>query len=88
MRVKDYGEFKLFEYNSTTLSTEYTFGDIVTKENEDGIQIGVVIQVHDTNDFRVDMFGNTCNDEVRLSTMEEIKLHRPKLVDSIYMIVR
>ena len=80
MKVKNHKEFALFDYNSTDEPTKITFGDIVTKKSEDGIEIGVVIQVHNRFEFRVDMFGNSSIDEVSLSTIEEVKAHRPELI--------
>lgn len=83
MKVKDHKKFCCFEYESDMSNTNFQLGDIVTKESEDGIEIGVVIQLHDDGDFRTDMFGNASPSEVKLSTLEDIELYRNELLDEI-----
>tara|TARA_R110000803_G_scaffold133748_2_gene200903 strand:+ start:1202 stop:1756 length:555 start_codon:yes stop_codon:yes gene_type:complete len=87
MKVKDYTEFRMCKYNSTSViissndeATKITFGDIVARTTTDGTEIGIVIQVHNRFEFRVDMFGNTDVDECRIATLGEIIAHRPKLI--------
>ena len=80
MKVKDYTEFRMCKYNSTDEPTKITFGDIVARTTTDGTEIGIVIQVHNRFEFRVDMFGNTDVDECRIATLGEIIAHRPKLI--------
>jgi hypothetical protein len=80
MKVRDFTEFRMCEYNSTDEATKITFGDIVVRTTTDGTEIGIVIQVHNRFEFRVDMFGNTDVDECRLATIEEVKAFRPELI--------
>lgn len=82
MKVKNHRLFACTDYTSFT-STLYQLGDIVIKEREDGNPIGVILQVHDEFEFGTDMFGNCCDDEIRLATMEEIEKHRPDVVPEL-----
>lgn len=76
MRLHNYKEYACMDYNNST-STLFELGDVViNKEN----QIGIIIQVHDEFEFRTDMFGNCCDDEIRLATDEEINEFRPKML--------
>lgn len=83
MKVKDHKKFCCFEYESDMSNTNFQLGDIVTKESEDGIEIGVVIQLHDDGDFRTDMFGNASPSEVKLSTFREVMERRSELLIDI-----
>ena len=87
MKVKNYKEhacFERFNYVSTTDETVYQLGDIVIKKYDDEtIEIGVIIQLHDTYEFRTDMFGNCCSTEIQLATFAEIEAHREKLIDHL-----
>lgn len=81
MKVKDHKKYCCFDYVSTTEETKYELGDIVIKEYEDDKpEIGVVIQLHDRGELRTDMFGNCCNSEIRLATLDEIKQYRSDLL--------
>ncbi len=75
MNIPNYVNYGCFVYESKVTGKDaYKLGDVViNKDNE----IGVVIQIHSPEEFRVDMFGNTSKDEVRLATDEEIKAYRP-----------
>ena len=77
MKLKDYSKFAMCEYNQQDEPNKFSLGDVVTKESDDDIEVGVVIQIHDRGDLRVDMFGNEWDGNLRLSTMEEIKKYRP-----------
>ena len=79
MNIKNYINYGMCIYeNNISAKDDYKLGDVViNKENE----IGVIIQMHSTGDFRTDMFGNASSSEVRLSTEDEIKLYRPKIWD-------
>lgn len=83
MKVKDHKKFCCFDYESDMNNTNFQLGDIVTKESEDGVEIGVVIQLHDDGDFRTDMFGNASRSEVTLSTMVDVELYRNELLEDI-----
>jgi hypothetical protein len=83
MKVKNHKKFCRFDYESSTAPHVYQLGDVVTKESEDGIEIGVVIQLHDDGDFRTDMFGNARPSEVTLSTVTEVTLFRKELLEDI-----
>ena len=42
-------------------------------------EIGVIIQKHNENELRTDMFGNCDIDSIRLATESEVNEYRPKL---------
>jgi hypothetical protein len=86
MKVKDYLQFAMHEYNNGT-SPHYKLGDIVFREadsfyNKDS-KIGVIIQVHDEFEYRTDMFGNCHHSEISLATREQINEFRPQLFPHI-----
>ena len=83
MKVKDHKKFCRFDYESDMSNTNFQLGDVVTKESEDGTEIGVVIQLHEDGDFRTDMFGNASPSEVTLSTFSEIKNYRNNLLKDL-----
>ena len=83
MKVKDHKKFCCFEYESDMSNTNFQLGDVVTKFSEDGLEIGVVIQLHDDGDFRTDMFGNASPSEVTLSTMDEVDIFRNELLKDL-----
>lgn len=88
MKVKDHKLFRLFEYVSLP-SKNFQLGQILinTEHLSDlenfGNPIGVVIQTHDDNECRTDMYGNTCTETSRLATLEEIQLYRPDLIKQL-----
>jgi len=84
MKVKNHKQFAKFEYISGT-SSKMKLGDIVLKDakKEEDIEIGVIIQIHDENEYRTDMFGNCHIDELVMATKEDIKKYRPKLLKAI-----
>jgi hypothetical protein len=79
MNIPNYKNYGFTIYESSVRATDqYKLGDIViNKENE----IGVIIQIHSANEFRVDMFGNTSTDEVRLATQDEVNTYRPNVLN-------
>lgn len=86
MKVKDHLKYRRFDYVSTDEPTYYELGDIVVKdphpdysEPDDKPEIGVVIQVHDKNELRTDMFGNASISEIRIATIEEVLMYRKDL---------
>jgi len=92
-KVKNYKEYALFDYESNI--NPFALGDIVTREpleewkldpDFDGNntpEIGVVIQIHDTDELRTDMFGNESASKLKPSTLEEIQKYRPKLMKDV-----
>lgn len=47
------------------------------------MNLTVVIQLHDDGDCRTDMYGNASKSETRFATLEEIKTHRPELLEEL-----
>ena len=84
MNVKNHKEFACCSYISTTDETAYQLGDIVIKKYDDKtIEIGVIIQLHDTYEFRTDMWGNCSSTEIELATFAEIEKYRSDLIDKL-----
>lgn len=86
MQVKDHKKFCCFDYESDSTNKAFQLGDVVTKiteENDIPVEIGVVIQLHEDGDIRTDEFGNASPSEVELSSMDEIKTYRPKLIEDL-----
>jgi hypothetical protein len=73
--------YTLFDYVSVDCKNDFRLGDVVRKLSDN--EIGVVIQIHDENDLRTDMFGNECVDNLKLATLEEVKKSRPSLYKDI-----
>jgi len=91
LNVKDHKKFCYFEYDSEP-SSGYQLGNVLFKSNdwENKItgekqppEIGVVIQTFNDGDFRTDMWGMSCESEVRPATLLDLKKHRPKLIDDL-----
>lgn len=78
MKVKDHRVYAMHEYPSQESDT-FELGEIVTKTDEYGTEIGVIIQIYDNKEYRTDMFGNCHISEIELSTMEEIEKYRPNV---------
>ena len=77
MNLKDYRLFACFNYTSTKCKF-HKLGDVViNSENE----IGVIIQVHEDQEYRTDMFGNCSRSEIKIATKAQIKEHRPNLLE-------
>jgi len=87
MKVKNHKDFCCFEYTSTTEKTHFELGDVVIRfdplDVDDLPEIGVVIQVHDCDEVRTDMFGNACIDDLLFATYEEIKEYRKELLTQL-----
>jgi hypothetical protein len=92
MRVVDHKEFCYFDYESEVNPNKYQLGDILykeyTEENEftgenQGSEIGVVIQTFSDGDVRTDMWGMCSESEVSLATLEQVDLYRPNLIQEI-----
>lgn len=82
IKVKDHNKFRLFDYKNE-LTVGYQLGSIVTLINMEQNPVGVVIQTFEDTNFRTDMFGMSSTEEVRPSTLEDIKNHRPELLSEI-----
>jgi len=79
MKVSNHKDYIFFTYISKK-SSLYSLGDIViNKENE----IGVIIQIHEEQEFRTDMFGNCSASEIRLANEDEIRKYRFDLYRAI-----
>jgi hypothetical protein len=97
MKVLDYKKYAKFDYTSNECDNIFQLGEIVTlldnvtKEpctNDKGvIEIGVILQIHDENELRTDMFGNADVDNLRLSTLREITRNRVGLLLDVEKII-
>lgn len=78
MNIPNYINYGFVVYNQSTNGKHlFELGDVViNSENE----IGVIIQLHDDGDYRTDMFGNCCDDEIRLATDKEISIFRQNIL--------
>lgn len=78
--IIDYRNYALFEYTQSQESKEdlYILGHVVFKQSSK--EIGVIIQRHGNNEYRTDMFGNCCSSEIRIATIREIIVYRPKII--------
>lgn len=80
MNLSNYTDYAAFEYeNNISDKDDYQLGDVVI--NDEQQEIGVIIQVHSRDEFRTDMFGNCCSEEIRLATQFDIDTHRPNLLN-------
>lgn len=76
MKVRSYLKFAMCDYNVTICDNPFRLGEVViNKDNE----IGVIIQKHNNNELRTDVFGNCDVDSIRLATEYEVRTYRPKL---------
>lgn len=92
MRVVDHKKFCYFDYESEVNPNKYQLGDILfkeyTEENEftgenQGSEIGVVIQTFSDGDVRTDMWGMCSESEVSLATIDQLKKYRLSLMEDI-----
>ena len=87
MKVKDYKIFCLFSYKSCKGKTLFNLGDIVFKKGnpkyDEKDEIGIIIQKQSFSEFRTDMFGNCCAEEIRPATIKEIKKLRRDILPHI-----
>lgn len=77
MRIQNYLSYGMCIYDNAVTNAAYNLGDVVINDDN---EIGVVIQLHGNGEFRVDMFGNTSDSEVRMASDEEIKKYRPNIL--------
>lgn len=80
MNLLNYINYGMCIYENTVSENDtFKLGDVViNKANE----IGVIIQIHEPNEFRTDMFGNCSTPEIRMATDTEITEQRPDLLQS------
>ncbi len=72
MNNPNYLSYSCFKYVSNINEKDvFKLGDIVINKDS---EIGIVIQIHDLEEVRVDQFGNACISDLRLATDEEILL--------------
>lgn len=84
MKVKNHLVLCCFQYLSSLNPTKFVLGDVVTIIDDEP-QVGVVIQIHDDGDVRTDMFGNYHVNGLRLSTLDEVKEHYPKILSELVL---
>ena len=77
--VSDSTKFACFDYAKTDLNPTYKIGQIVAKETEDDIEVGVILNTYTHGDIRTDQFGVECDTNLRPATLEEINTHRPNI---------
>jgi hypothetical protein len=82
--ILNHKDFALFDYTSNECNNPFKLGEVVIKPKDWGgevcNEIGVVLQIHDNNELRTDMFGNEDISMLRLATLKEIKKYRPNLL--------
>ncbi len=76
MKVKNHKDFAMCEYEQTVCDNPFKLGDVVYNHL---FQIGVVIQIHNENELRTDMFGNACVTGLNYPSEAEVKELRPTL---------
>ena len=91
MRLND-KDYALFDYEDghgccgIPSDNPFRRGDVVIKHvdytGEECNEIGVVLQVHDSDELRTDMFGNESICRLRIATNKEIQAHRNELLNS------
>jgi len=81
-------KYAKFDYTDGVDSelNKFKRGDVVIKTSyfagEPYVEIGVVLQVHDADELRTDMFGNESADNLKRATKADIKKFRPSLLES------
>ena len=79
LKVTNHLQFACFDYKSVTCP-HHALGDILINK---GNEIGVILQIHESGEYRTDMFGNCSLSEIRSATLGEITDFRPELLTSI-----
>ena len=85
MKVKDYTKFKLFDYEQywdgdTRKTDKFHLGDVVINEEN---EVGVIIQCHGKKEYRTDMFGNCCQDELKTASLRIIEDNRFDIIEQL-----
>lgn len=81
MKIKNYKDYACFDYVSMRLP-KYELGHVVI--NKETKEIGVIIQIHDADECRTDMFGNCDFSQLRLATKKEINKYRPNIEKEVH----
>lgn len=86
MNLSNYNDYACFEYeNIISGHDDFELGDVVIREIDEmgdiTNDIGIIIQIHSTEEFRTDMFGNCHSSEIRLATQLEIDKLRPNILN-------
>ena len=76
MNIKNYKDYAAFDYEQSECPN-YNLGDVVINDSN---EIGIIIQIHDEDEYRTDEFGNVSSSEIRMATDEEIKKYRPNIL--------
>ncbi|MFA5068081.1 MAG: hypothetical protein WC466_08635 [Candidatus Izemoplasmatales bacterium] len=76
MNIKNYKDYAWLDYPSKECKV-YQLGDVVINNEND---IGIIIQIHDCEEYRTDAFGNVSSSEIRMATDEEIQKYRPDIL--------
>jgi hypothetical protein len=81
MNNPNYISYCRFDYTSNiSKKDKYKLGDIVFHIKQQ--EVGIIIQIQDTDNFRTDMFGNTHCSEIRLATQNDIDMFRPEVSET------
>lgn len=81
----DYKKYKLFNYEQNpSKNDKFELGEVVIKDSEDVVEIGVIIQCHGNNEYRTDQFGNCCYDskygDIKKASILDVLMNRPSLL--------
>ena len=77
MNLENYTDYACFDYDSVECPL-HRLGDVVINKDK---EVGVIIQVHGNEEYRVDMFGNCHVDEIKMASDYQIKRYRPNLLN-------
>jgi Fe-S cluster biogenesis protein NfuA len=66
-------QYAMCDYNQSE-SSLYKLGDVVAKDGE----VGVIIQIHEEHEFRVNMWGNCSSCEIQMATAEQLENFNPQ----------
>ena len=85
MKVEHHWKFARFDYNQNEDCKDIRkLGQVVYKKDSDNTEeIGVIIQVHENDEYRTDKFGNCCSDEISVAKMCDIRRLRPDILSHL-----
>lgn len=87
--VKPHSVFAMCDYSKHSQPCNaYKIWDVVFKPSEVKEctnPIGVVLQIHERQELRADMYGNTCYSQIRPATYAEIKAYCPDLLPKLQL---
>ena len=87
MNLKNYKEYSFANYKSIEKETSKGFrlGDVVIVtqdwEGNPSHEIGIILQIHDKYEVRLDSDGNTFESQFRLATDKEVQMYRPNILN-------